>query len=210
MRWEEVPGILIAEAEDDLRATGEVAPGFAAFAGEEALLVAFLRPFEPGEHLDALVEVAALAVPLGADRLALTVAGRAWRLDEPAPQRVPGAGDPRERVLAFHAVDASEALTTRAETRGWRFELADEAVTWGAQLPGEAEGPVVDALTALAEETFEADIEQLRRQVARCLDLGHELVLAPEGQRRLGLADPVALSSARGLHPVTPPWACTE
>jgi hypothetical protein len=85
MQWDEVEQFMIAEAERDLEAGNEVRPCFAAFACEAPLVLAFLRPFPKGGYHDPLIELLALAAPLNADRLKLSLSGRAWSMDDPIP-----------------------------------------------------------------------------------------------------------------------------
>ncbi|QBI20928.1 hypothetical protein ER308_15990 [Egibacter rhizosphaerae] len=192
MQWEHVEELLLGEADADLQEAGEVGPAVAAFTGEEPLLLAFLRPFERGAHLDAVVEVAALAVPLGANRIALSIGARAWSLDDPMPPVVPGVGDLRQRAVTVYRVDASRDETHQRSVL-WPVEVGPGSVSWGEPFveegpPGQSVvGDLPNALVALAEGSVSASPEDVRAQAARCATLGHDLYLAPEGERRLGL-----------------------
>src|SRR5687767_6035135 len=97
--WGDVEGFLLDEAAKDVALSDEVRPCLAAFAGDEPLLVAWWRPFPKGGYADPLIELLALACPLGADRVAQSLAGRATSLDDPIAPVVAGVGDLRQRVV---------------------------------------------------------------------------------------------------------------
>jgi hypothetical protein len=74
-RWDEVEVDLRVEMTLALDEGRPPEPLLAAFAAERPVAVARLRPFEAGDALQALIEVLALLLPLGADRLALALPG---------------------------------------------------------------------------------------------------------------------------------------
>lgn len=187
MQWESLESELVALAHADLEEAGEVAPCLAAFAGDELLLLAFLRPFEQGRHMDAVIEVAALAVPLGADRLVLSISGRGWKLDDPPPADANGH-DARQRLLTVVTADASGNGEAATRASGWPFDVVNGHVRWGEPIAEEAEGPVVEALALLAAEHMQADTDDLARQARRCVSLGHDLYLSEDVNARLGIA----------------------
>src|SRR5687768_6452757 len=128
-RWDDVEAFLLAEATADLTDGEDVAPCLVAFDSNELLLVAFLRSFAKGEYADPLIELMALTGPLGADRLALSIAGRAWSLDDPVVPVVPEVGDLRQRVLAVHRIDGTGPQTT-ATTALHPFTRVDGEPRW--------------------------------------------------------------------------------
>ena len=188
--WVDVEQFLIEAAEDDLRATGEVTPCLIACAGEEPLFAAFMRPFAPGAYADPMIELLALAMPLGADRLALSMAGRAWSLDDPVVPAVAGVGDLRQRVVCVHLADGSGDAPV-ADTRLRPFSVVDGAVVWDEELrPGPAEGWISQALlvSVSSPQQLRASPEELAAQAGRCVALGHQLYLAPAGDARMPAA----------------------
>lgn len=187
-RWSETEAFLIERAEGDIRAGGGLRPCLAAFHGDEPLLVAFSRPFDRGGFRAPLIELLALAALLDADRLALSMGGRAWHLDDP-PRRSDGA-DPRRAVLAIQRVDGHRRARPRQDSLLLGYELAagNGGVRWDAPLrPGPAVGWVADALilTVRGRARLQADSGGAAEQALRCARLGHLLMIAPEGRRRL-------------------------
>lgn len=186
-RWSDVEEFLIEAAEDDLRATGEVTPCLIACAGDEPLLAAFMRPFERGSHADPMIELLALAMPLGADRLALSMGGRAWSLDDPVAPAVDGVGDLRQRVVCVHLADGTSG-SPGVQTLLRPFTIRHGAVEWEGELrPGPAEGWVTEALAVSVSSAGElrASADELAAQAQRCVVLGHQLYLAPAGDARM-------------------------
>lgn len=178
--WPERHHFLLAEARQDLEDGAPVRNCLLAFAGEEPLLVAWLRPFAPGAHRAALVEVLALALPLGADRLAVSMPGRMWSLADPIPPVLPGVGDLRQRVVVVEEADAgSWPIATRTtaypyEVGGdglprWLEPLAEEGVT----------GPVAALLADALAGGLTASDAELCQQARRVAELGHLVAVAP-------------------------------
>ena len=197
-KWNDTETYLLAEAGTDLAASDDVRPCLVAFAGDELLLVAFLRSFAKGEYADPLIELLALTAPLGTDRLALSIAGRAWSLDDPVIPAVAGVGDLRQRVLVIHRVDASGGTTTVTSAL-YPFTRDNRGVRWEAPLrQGGGEGWLVSALELAVErrESLAAPAAEIRRQARRCVDLGHALALTDGGAHRMGLDTGAALTSA--------------
>ncbi|MFP4234987.1 MAG: hypothetical protein ACLFUG_08665 [Nitriliruptoraceae bacterium] len=194
--WEEVPGYLLDLAHRDLSTGPDPLPSVVAFAGEDPLAVGVLRPFDQGGPVPALVELLALLLPLGVDRLGLTLSGRAWSFDDPVPP-VCEEGDLRQQVLLLVLADASSGpCTVHAELRA--IEPADQAAAgWRLSAPlvadevtdGVAEAPLAHALRVLldhrGELEEETDDRALVGQLGRILLLGHALALAPEPTERL-------------------------
>ena len=186
-RWEDVEGFLLEMAEEDITATGELTPCLVAFAGEVPLFLAFLRPFARGAHADPLIELLALAMPLGANRLAVSVAGRAWSLDDPLPPVVEGVGDLRQQVVCIHTADGAVA-EPRLDGLVRPYTLHDGAPQWEGELrPGPAQGWIPETLLAAVTSAGELEVapEDLVAQAQRCVTLGHQLYLAPAGDAML-------------------------
>lgn len=190
--WDAIDDHLLDLAADDLRAGREARPMLAAFDGARPVALVGLRSFDPGEALQALLEVLALVLPLGADRLAFAAPGRAWSLDDPIPP-VCGDGDLRQRVILLALADGHGApcqLTTVVRP----FAVEDGTPHWGEALRSEEppDSPVASAMTVLvdARHRFDdlGDERKLAAQFARVLLLGHEVVLAGTAADRLMLA----------------------
>jgi hypothetical protein len=188
--WEERRAYLLTEARQDLEVAGEVRPCLLAFQGTAPLLVAYLRAHDHGRHLDALFEVLTVAAPLGADRLALSLAGRAWSLHDPIAPVIPGLGDLRQRVLCIE-----EAVTRRdrvhLSTAAIPYHQAEDGtVTWLP--PIDSTGAISRVATTLAAALHHrgrlaAPPATIRRRALHCTALGHLLALATPAYDRLGL-----------------------
>lgn len=184
-RWADVEDVLVGLAEIDLRGCGEIRPTLMAAEGEEPLLVAVLRPFERGGYQSPIIELLALACPLGADRLALGIGGRAWSLDDPLPPVVDGVGDLRQRVLCLELTQAGGPH--RSVLRP--FDMADGAVCWHEPLEQPGQDGWIGAVLRMAVtegHTMAASARELRRQARRCVRLGHQLSFTPQTLERLG------------------------
>lgn len=174
-RWEHRETYLLDEARRELEDGGHVRPGLLAVAGERPLLTAFLRDVEPGRLVDALIEVVALAAPLGADRLALSLPGRAWSLDDPLPPVVPGLGDLRQPLIVVQEVDGS-AGPPRERSGAFPYDLVDGKVRWGPPLrqPGTIGLLAATLLIAVRDrDRLRATDGELRTQARRCVKRGH-------------------------------------
>lgn len=184
--WEGVERFLLDEAERDLTDGADIRPCLMAFDKEQALFVAFLRSLEKGRYDDAVVELLALAGPLNANRLALSIGARAWSLDDPVVPVVPGVGDLRQRVVMFLRADADFDVQTALHP----FEINDDGVRWGEAVrhPG-GEGWLTGALhlAVTRRADLAASPRDIRRQVRRCLALGHLLGLSETAERRMEL-----------------------
>lgn len=188
-QWADVVGFLLEEATEDLRATGDVRPCMVAFNDGKALFVAFVRSFARGEYADPLIELLALAAPLDANRIALSLGGRAWSFADPIPPVVDGVGDLRQRVLCTVTVDGCGAEVT-ATSRIRPFTLAAGDVTWADEVAtADAEGWAVGALRLAVERRalLQASCRAIRRQARRCVALGHVLAFAPDVAADVGL-----------------------
>ncbi len=188
-RWEDRRAFFADEARRDLEAGLDVRPCLVAMSQEERLFVAFLRAYEREDALHALIELLALAVLLGADRLALSRSGWARSLHEPVAPVVAGSGDRRQRVLVIEEVDAARDATVTCGVVV-PFHLEDGAVRWEAPMAVEEATSAVTAALALAvagREGPAAGDREIRRQARRCVRLGHLLGFAEPVFERLAL-----------------------
>lgn len=188
-QWSDVERFLIAEAAADLDAGDPVRPCLVAFDGDEPLLTAFLRDFPKGDYDAPVIELLALAAPLGANRLALSIAGRAWSMDDPLPPVVAGIGDLRQRVVCITQVDGTGAevdITSSLHP----YDLSPEGLSWGCVArESRPQGWLASALCLVAERGAElsASARDLRRQARRCVALGHLVGLSDVAARRMKL-----------------------
>ncbi len=190
LTWDLVEPSLLALASADLDAGRPPAPTLIAFAGDEPQAVAALRPFGPGELVPALVELLALFLPLGSDRLALSLPGHAWPLDECAAAAEPTGADPRVRVVAVSLADG-RVRPARLVASLHAYRVDADGWSWGERLaPPESspEGEIPQTLTAILDARDDLTVPrplELVAQLGRVLLLGHELALAPEASVRL-------------------------
>ena len=199
LRWQDAEKLLVEEAGHDLLACGEVHPALFVFRGEEPLFACWLRPFAKGAYADPLIEVLALALPLEADRLALSMAGRAWSFQDPIPP-VSADADLRQRVLVVWLVDAV-GDSPRTDGVVYPFDLDGDALAWHEpQRVGPGEGWVPQALSLAVEHRAQlrTGVGAIRRQAVRLRRLGHEVWLAPEVAQRLRLRHRAAASGLSG------------
>jgi hypothetical protein len=188
VHWDDVEQHLIAEAAVDLAETGDVRPCLAAFTGQTLLAIAFVRPFERGRYHDALLELLALVIPLGADRLALSLGARAWSLDDPVPPVVEGVGDLRQRVVVVLAVDGTGPQVTRTSSLH-PFACDSGSVTWGTPLRERGEGWVGEVMAVLLRDRDQMQFPaaEVVSQLHRCEALGHVVALSPDVEDRLAV-----------------------
>jgi hypothetical protein len=184
-RWDDARTDLLALAAADLDVAATPAPTLLAFGGDEPLAIVTLRPFERDELVQALLEVLALLLPIGADRIALSLPGRAWRLDEPVAPVAPDL-DLRRPVVVVTTADASQgpcATTTtvhpvHVDDDGWRWLGGFDAGT------DDDGAPAVAAMRLLLDARDELSHgvgpdPRLAAQLGRVLLLGHVLALSP-------------------------------
>lgn len=200
-QWDAQPGLLGDLALQDLTEIGEVRPTLVAFTGDDALFLATLRPFAKGAYHEPMIELGALAMAAGANRLACSFGGRAWSLQDPIPPVVRDlgdAGDLRQRVVLVHVVDASRSRLRSVHhvrpVRGPDTALRlDEP-----QVHGEGTGWLADALAIFAANGRARPDETLIEQVIRCERLGHSLAWGDVGLARLAESGRVAERMVRG------------
>ena len=188
--WGDAEPFLIDRAAESLQAGDEVHPCLLAFAGDDPLLVAWLRPFARGAYVDPLTELLALAVPLGADRLAVSFGGRATSLADPVPPVCEGVGDLRQRVVCIERADAC-GRRANPSSMMLAFDLLDGQIHWGQRLDHDGPTGWINAAMAAAlqgRRRLRAEAGQIREQALRCDRLGHRMVLAPAALARLDLS----------------------
>ncbi|MEE8603296.1 hypothetical protein [Euzebya tangerina] len=178
-RWDTQSDLLTSLAVHDLEQGGEVKPSCVAFQGEQAVFLTTLRPFTTGGHHRPVLEVLAVAAGLGADRLMISLAGRAWSLEDPIPP-VSEDGDLRQPVLTIHSVDGSTTPPLSLN----RLRAYDRTETGEVRL-GEmicevnALGFIPSALAVAASEATPVPVPgtdqaaALITQISRCERLGH-------------------------------------
>jgi hypothetical protein len=195
LTWDEVPDTLLALAACDLDDGGPPLPRLLAHRGDEALGIAELRPFSPGEVLHPVIELLALFLPLGADRVCLALPGRLGELDGPIVPVDEVAGmDLRQRAVTLWSADGHDG-PARTSTGLHPFTL-DDVGEWGWEPAlgpgGRRAGPVLDAVRVLLDARHDLPVapDERRRQLERVVVLGHGLALAPGAARELGLASP--------------------
>lgn len=189
MRWDDVQPYLFDRAQRDLDAGRAPRPRLVALHGDDRLFVAKVRPFSRGAYEDALVELLSLAAPLDADRLALSMGGRAWSLDDPVAPVVPGVGDLRQPVVVLETVDghAGEPVVDSVVRP---YDVVDGRLRWGEPVSmGRGQGWITDALSFAVSERghLRATAAQMRVQAQRCQRLGHTVELCGAVARRLGM-----------------------
>src|SRR6056297_1966620 len=185
--WSDVETFLLDDATHDLSVGVGPLPTLAAAIGDEVVALATLRPFDDTGPVPALVEVLALLLPLGVDRVALRLTGRAWSTLDPIPP-VDEAGDLRARVLVLVRADGRRRpcrlstqlheLRPEPTTSGWTLGAA---ITDAEEQPA---APLLEALGILLDRRDELEEDAtgatLVSQLGRILLLGHQITLAPE------------------------------
>ncbi|MFA9445701.1 hypothetical protein [Egicoccus sp. AB-alg6-2] len=202
--WTDATPALLDLAREDLADGLLPRPRLIAHAGNEAVGIAQLRP-HVDDVLPPLLELLALFLPLGADRLTLALPGRAWSLEDPiAP--VTDEVDLRQRVLLVIGADAGDAGDAgEAGEAGDAGDAGDAACRLSSHLypleqgvggdgwrlgspwspPEDPEGPTGSALRVLLEQRHQlagdATPHQLASQFARVLLLGHLVAVTHDG-----------------------------
>ncbi len=190
-RWADQPTLLLDLAVSDLEQGTGILPNLVAFRGEEALVLATLRPFDRGGHHDPIIEVATLAAVLGADRLVVSLGGRAWSMDDPIPPVLPDGPDLRQPVVVVHQVDAS-VDPPRVSSTVQPYDLEEGGADDGSVVLGTAmtvdDGtgwvPRVLLTVATACRGPRSD-EDLWALVSSCEGRGHRFAWSPSVAARL-------------------------
>lgn len=194
--WERVNVLARMLADGDLRRCCDtIHPRLFAFEGRELLVVVELRPFPRGGYRQPLREALNVVVPLGADRLVLSIGGRAWSLDDPIPP-VTADVDLRQRVLVVHTADGHRRELPAAASTIHPWVPGDDGPEWeaGTPMPGPGDGWLTDTLLNAVRRVprkrarRRATPALLRSRMERCLELGHEFDVGLVGGARL-LAD---------------------
>lgn len=195
LTWDLVEPSLLALAANDLDAGRPPLAMLVAFAGPEPLAVVTLRPFPPGGLLQPVIEVLALVIPLGTDRLALSLAGRVWPLDEAQPDAV--ETDDVTPVVTVTVADGCRNDAATLTTTLHPYEVGASGWRWGDPItPPEApEGEVPSALVTILDARRDLTAAgrgeaELAAQLGRVLLLGHVVALAPGAAARFELAGP--------------------
>jgi hypothetical protein len=191
LTWEEAPDTLLALAACDLDGGGSPVPRLLAHRGETALGIAELRPFGPGEVLSPVIELLALFLPLGADRVCLALPGRVWSLDDPLTPVSEEEGVDRRPAVTLGIADGhGDACRIQGALHPF---VVDDVGEWGWEPPlgpdDRWEAPVLDALGLLldARHDLVPRAGHRQEQLERVLVLGHWLALAPVAATELGL-----------------------
>jgi hypothetical protein len=200
LAWPEVPDRLLALAAGDLDDGVHPRARLAAHRRGEALAIALLRPFEPGRILDAIVELLALFVPIGADRIAFALPCRVWSTLDPIPPVLEGEGlDLRQPAIVVATADGRQT-PARLGAAVHPFTCHDDGA-WGWEEAVAVHDPphasLLSALRIILDHRGElgSDRSHLRAQLERVLMLGHELALGPAAVRELPLSPLAAVVS---------------
>lgn len=193
--WTEIEPFLLDGASHDLAVGVGPLPTLAAAIDEDVVALGVLRPFDDTGPVPALVELLALLLPLGVNRVALRLSGRAWSTLDPIPP-VSDSVDLRARVLVLVQADGLPRPCS-ISTQLHEVQPAATAPGWtlGAPLVDTEVAPVAPLIEALGilldrRDELEGDVTgaTLIAQLGRVLLLGHELTLAPELAARLTAA----------------------
>lgn len=173
--WHEIENWLRELAQDDVVETGGIRPTLVAFAAQRPLLLARWRPFERGGGHAALIELLTLAMPLRADRLAVSVGGNAWSYaDSSDPEWPNPRDDPHQVLMIAVADDLTQGDRPRCTLTA--FAHRNDEVRWGDSLVSDdVEGWLIDTLTAPHEAVPSIQVEDLAAIAMRCIAQGHEL-----------------------------------
>lgn len=191
--WAEARDTLLGAAGAALDLGLVPTPMLLAYEGDEPLATVLLRPFGSGELTNVLVETLALLLPIGADRLALTVPGRAWSTDDPIPPVTPEV-DLRRPVVVLTSADAHRG-PCQLESSLHPYTFGDEGWSWDDDVALDGlDAPATAALRILlgSRDELSSSPDRLDLRVAaqftRILLLGHDVLLAPTAANRLGSA----------------------
>ncbi len=212
--WHDIADHLRALATVDLDGGGSVHPTVVAYDRSRYLVGIQLRPHPPGAYHDPMIEALALAVPLGADRLAFVCGGRVSSLDDPTPP-VTDDGDPRPTAVVVVTVEP-RAGRVRGRTSIHRYRRDEAgALVWGRRerIDAAGDGWIGRCLTVSVGSRHELASTgplEVGRQALRMLRLGHGLLLPPaHGDDRLASALLAAIDSESRGEP-QPAWVLAD
>lgn len=180
--WGGIGDYLLACAEREVRTQGSVRPLLVAHAGDRTRVAVRVRRAAADEHVEPLVEAAALVVAAGCDRAALCVSGRVWSFDDPIPP-VCADGDLRQRAVVLHF--AESIGRPWSVLRPWA-PGAHGCPEWGAAQRMHGGQGWIPALMALCVSPAQGPGERLgelpglARTVLRLSAVGHGVLLAEE------------------------------
>ena len=180
--WNDVEEWLRDVAGHDVAATGGVRPTLVAFAAHRPLLMVRCRGFAPGDGPAALREMLDIAVPMGADRVAVSFGGTA-QTDGGGVSAVAGGPDAtvREILLIAVAERSDDSVDLRCALhplepggcgRAARSTGPDPVGGWLAWM-------LTDALAGAPAVPRPAAV--IAARVTQSITLGHELHV-PDGQ----------------------------
>lgn len=179
--WDDVEAWLRSVAEDDRSHDGCIRPTLVAFATHRPLLMVRCRAFAAGEGAAALREILDIALPLGADRIAMSFGGRAWKVDGHARPR-DDRSTLREILLIAVAQRSSGGVDLRCalhEIERARCGPAIERSSDTHPVAGWLPRMLTAALAAPPAEP--ASREVIAARAVHSITLGHELHV-PDGQ----------------------------
>lgn len=203
-RWSDAVKTLLRLGRADVDAVGVPAPTLLAYDGDGGVAFVELRPFGD-DATSALVEVLSLLLPLGVDRLALSLPGRAWSLEDPI---VPVSDDVdlRTPVLVVVTADGHDG-PCRTSLELHPFDTGADGTSWGNPVrPDESIVCGVDHVLRVlldGRDALEVDDLRLAAQLGRVLLLGHQLALAPDLVHRLTAASTRCPPPAAGVPSTT-------
>lgn len=153
------------------------------YHNNQPLAVIDLRPFPPGGIHQPLIEAVAALLALGATQLATALPGRAWSTNDPITP-VCNDGDLRQRVVMM-----TTSQTNHDTPTNWLIPYdittndGQPTVQWHPPHndTGPVEGWVPEALQIAAQAGWDPDAQAAAHQLRRCQQLGHHILLAPDG-----------------------------
>ncbi len=179
--WDDVEAWLRQLAEDDMRHDGRIRPTLVAFATRRPLLMVRCRAFAAGEGAAALREILDIALPLGADRIAMSFGGRAWKVDGDARPRH-DRSTLREILLIAVAERNSEGVDLRCILHEIDRARCGPAIERSSDTHPVAGWLPRTLTTALAARTgVPTSREVIAARAVHSITLGHQLHV-PDGQ----------------------------
>lgn len=184
--WRHATVLLRDRAAVELQAVGAMRPALLAYAGDDLVATVGLRPCVGGDEQHAVIEVLALLLPLGTDRIAACTEASIRPVDQDSPAR----RAVRTRALLVVLADASGRALPRVTTGVLPFTLdavrpCGRAPRWHPQLQLDCgDGWIASTLRLLMPDTTglarRRDQLDLVGQHVRCTRLGHDIrLLAP-------------------------------